>query len=572
MAKNSLTDIQVSATTRLIEALQESENQMHRRINLLVEIVFELNGAGEIVYLNDAWQKQLGYSVTYGTQLSDYIHPFDLEIYQKALNHHTFNEGQQSQILVRFKHRDGRLLSMNANLVSMKSGIVGALHDVTEHIQTRNDLVNLAHFDPLTKLPNRLLLEDRLKQSIIYAKRHNQLLAVVFVDLDNFSFINNNYGHRIGDEILKEFGHLIQSTLRETDSIARIGGDEFLILLSELTSPATCDLVLQRLVEALRQPIVIGGVKFLVRASIGVSLYPDDDTDTEQLIRNADHAMYSAKQSGKNKIEYFDAARHATSNSRIALIQQVKKALVENQFVMHYQPKVTLRDKRIFGVEALIRWQHPENGLLLPGLFLPQIEKHPLSQEIGKWAIETSLKQMSEWNEAGLNLEMNVNIGGAQLHDLNFYDFVANALKKIQNVKTSQLQLEIVETSAITNIEFIVRLMQNFKQLGVSFALDDFGTGYSSLSLLRILPIDTIKIDKSFIVNMLVSKEDLSIVKSIISLAEGFNCKVLAEGVETSDVAKALHELGCHAMQGHHFSPALPAAEVYKLVSSSSSS
>jgi EAL domain-containing protein (putative c-di-GMP-specific phosphodiesterase class I) len=241
---------------------------------------------------------------------------------------------------------------------------------------------------------------------------------------------------------------------------------------------------------------------------------------------------------------------------------------LQDQFLFYYQPKIDLHTGKIFGVEALIRWQHPEKGFITPGFFLPAIEGHPISLEVGKWVIQNAVKQIHQWNELGLHLEMSVNIGGPQMHDPHFYNFIANTFKTFPGVKPSQIQFEVVETSAIANIELISTLMKKFNEIGISFALDDFGTGYSSLSHLRSLPIHTLKIDQSFVLDMLYNKEDFSIVQSVIALSKAFNCKVLAEGVETVETAQALHALGCDAAQGYFYSPALSSADIYQLITS----
>ena len=563
-----LTDIQISASNRLLEALQKSENQMRRRINLLVEIVFELNNSGEIVFSNAAWQKVLGYKAVNGTKLSSYIHPLDLDVLNNALADLGLDQPNISNVLIQFKHNDGHFLTMSANFAIMEYGVIGALHDVTKQIQIQNDLTTLAHYDPLTKLPNRALLGDRIEQAIINSKRHNHFVAVVFLDLDDFKSINDKYGHQIGDEVLKEFGSLIRGALRESDSIARFGGDEFVLLLTELESMAQIEMVIQRVYEIFQQTISIKEIQIELKGSIGITIFPLDQADADQLIRHADQAMYSAKQAGKNQIRYFDTNSNSEIISKNALYKQIKKALSNEEFLFYYQPKVDLASGHIFGVEALIRWQHPEKGLTSPGLFLPAVEDHPLSLEIGKWAIQTAIKQLDQWNESGLEIEMSVNIGGPQMHDSNFYDFVSEVLKKFPRVKSSQLQFEVVETSAINNVEFIASVMKNFNRAGISFALDDFGTGFSSLSHLRSLPIHTLKIDQSFVLNMSHSQEDLTIVQSVIALSKSFNCKVLAEGVETQEVAQALLTLGCDAAQGFYYSQPLPSSELYKLATS----
>jgi len=561
-------DIHISASNRLLEALQKSENQMRLRINLLVEVVFELNTDGEIVFSNAAWQKVLGYKAVNGTKLSDYIYETDLDLLTNTLLDVRVGQTNTLNILIRFKHCDGHLLTMSANFASMQSGVIGALHDVTKQIQIQNDLATLAHYDPLTKLPNRVLLGDRLEQAIINARRHNHLVAVAFLDLDDFKSINDRYGHQSGDQVLKEFGNLIRGALRETDSIARFGGDEFILLLTELDSMSHCEMVLNRIYEIFQKTIMIDEHEIRLSGSIGITVYPGDYVDAEQLIRHADQAMYSAKQSGKNQIKYFDANSNIEITSKNAVFDQIKNALLQDQFLFYYQPKIDLHTGKIFGVEALIRWQHPEKGFITPGFFLPAIEGHPISLEVGKWVIQNAVKQIHQWNELGLHLEMSVNIGGPQMHDPHFFDFIANTFKTFPGVKPSQIQFEVVETSAIANIELISTLMKKFNEIGISFALDDFGTGYSSLSHLRSLPIHTLKIDRSFVLDMLYNKEDFSIVQSVIALSKAFNCKVLAEGVETVETAQALHALGCDAAQGYFYSPALSSADIYQLITS----
>lgn len=561
-------DIQVAATNRLLEALQDSENRMRRRLNLLMEIIFELNNDGEIVFSNAAWEKVLGYKSVDRTNLTNYIHPADLSIFNNAIFNIGIDQENTSNILIRFNHADNHVLVMSASFVLIESGIIGTLHDVTKQIEVQNDLVALAHYDPLTKLPNRILLGDRINQAIINAKRHNHQVAVIFIDLDDFKAINDTYGHQIGDAVLIEFGNLIRRALRETDSIARLGGDEFIILLTELESTMHCDATVKRIFEIFQKAISISDIQIQLKGSIGITLYPNDNVDADQLVRHADQAMYLAKQAGKNQVQFFDTYSNSQIISKNAFFNQIENAISNHQFVFHYQPKIDIESNRIFGVEALIRWQHPEKGVISPGLFLPFIEDHPLSLEIGKLAVENAVAQTAQWNELGLCIEISVNISGHQIFETNFYEFVTKALSNFPSVKPSQLQIEIVESSAISNLEHTSKVMKCFNKLGISFALDDFGTGFSSLSHLRSLPIHTLKIDQSFILNMPSCKEDLSIVKSIIALSEAFNCKVLAEGVENQETLQLLQSLGCHAAQGFFYSPALPSKDLYKFATS----
>jgi len=436
-------------------------------------------------------------------------------------------------------------------------------NDITQTKQYQEQLEHIARYDVLTNLPNRSLLADRLSQSMLQCSRHQESLAVAFLDLDGFKSINDTYGHNVGDELLIALSHRMKETLREGDTLARIGGDEFVAVLVDLTKTEDCQPVLERLLLATSEPITVGEIVLNVSASIGVTLYPQDNVGADQLIRHADQAMYAAKESGKNRYHLFDTAQDDAVKLQTANLKAIRTALDQQQFVLHYQPKVNMRTGAVTGTEALIRWQHPERGLLSPIEFLPIIENNPMSIEMGEWVIDTVLTQISQWQEAGLNLpRASVNIAAVQIQQPDFVGRLAALLAAHPNVDPCHLELEILETSAIDNMDHVSATMTACIALGVSFALDDFGTGYSSLTYLKHLPARLIKIDQSFVRDMLVDADDLAIVDGVIGLAESFKLDVIAEGVETIEQGVALLQQGCELAQGYGIARPMPAGDI----------
>jgi len=436
-------------------------------------------------------------------------------------------------------------------------------NDITETKKHQEQLEHIAHYDILTNLPNRSLLADRLSQSMLQCRRRNQSLAVAFLDLDGFKQVNDSHGHNIGDELLIALSHRMSEALREGDILARIGGDEFVVVLPDLTKTEDCQPVLERLLLATSEPITIDELVLNVSASIGVTLYPQDNADADQLIRHADQAMYAAKNSGKNCYRLFDTAQDDAVRLQMRNLEAIRIALDKQQFVLHYQPKVNMRTGKVTGAEALIRWQHPERGLLSPIEFLPFIEHNPMIIEMGEWVIDTVLTQLSQWQEAGLNLpRASVNIAAVHIQQPDFTDRLATLLAAHPNVEPRHLELEILETSAMDDMDHVSATMTACIALGVSFALDDFGTGYSSLTYLKHLPSRLIKIDQSFVRDMLIDTDDLAIVDGVIGLAKSFNLDVIAEGVETIEQGVALLQQGCELAQGYGIARPMPADNV----------
>jgi len=443
---------------------------------------------------------------------------------------------------------------------------VALFSDITSMKEHQAQLENIAHFDALTQLPNRLLLADRLQQAMLQSQRRQNLLAVAYLDLDGFKAINDTHGHNAGDELLVALSSGMRQSLREGDTLARIGGDEFIAVLVDLNHFTDHEPLLDRLLHAASSPVTVstssGPVRLQVSASIGVTLYPQDNADADLLLRHADQAMYAAKQSGKNRYRLFDVAQDEAIKVQMESLAHIRRALERHEFVLYYQPKVDLLSHRVTGAEALIRWQHPERGLLAPASFLPVVENHPISVELGEWVIATALAQMAAWQAAGLALPVSVNIGARQLQQDGFSRRLGDLLAACPEVPPRQLQLEVLETSAMEDLTRVSAVMAACQSLGVSFALDDFGTGYSSLTYLRRLPVETLKIDQSFVRDMLDDPNDLAIVNGVIGLARAFGREVIAEGVETAAHGQLLASIGCTLAQGYGIARPMPAGDL----------
>jgi diguanylate cyclase (GGDEF)-like protein/PAS domain S-box-containing protein len=439
---------------------------------------------------------------------------------------------------------------------------VALFTDITPMKDYQRQLEHVAHFDALTSLPNRVLLADRLQQAQTQCVRRGRSVAVVYLDLDGFKAVNDTHGHGLGDELLVALAHRMKGTLRDGDTLARIGGDEFVAVLVDLEHMQDAEPVLERLLKAAAAPVVLAATTLQVSASIGVTVYPQDDSEVDQLLRHADQAMYMAKQAGKNRYHLFDVAQDTAVKTQRESLDRISRALEQDELVLYYQPKVNMKTGAVIGAEALIRWQHPQRGLLAPAAFLPVIENHPISEAIGEWVIDTALRQMLQWKLAGLDLAVSVNIGARQLQQADFAQRLTRLLGRYPGVAPQALELEILETSALEDLAQVFQAILTCQALGVRFALDDFGTGYSSLTHLRHLPAEVIKIDQSFVRDMLHDSNDLAIVRGVIGLASAFQREVIAEGVETSAHGVQLLALGCELAQGYGIARPMPAADM----------
>ena len=467
------------------------------------------------------------------------------------------------------RHKNGEVyvvmeyISSVYNEDGKSSHYVALMSDITLAKKHEHDLEHSAHYDALTNLPNRVLLADRIQQAIAVTKRQAQVLALVFLDLDGFKTINDSFGHLAGDQLLISVANNMKECLREVDTLARIGGDEFIILLVDVGDAETCAPLLNRLLKAASQALLFADINLQITASMGITFYPQtEEVDGDILIRQADQAMYQAKLAGKNRYHVFDLELDNLTRTHHENLKSITKALNAGEFKLHYQPKVNLRLGCVTGVEALIRWQHPEKGLLAPAEFLPLIENHQLSLEIGEWVINTTMDQIEAWHLVNLDIPISVNVSAKQLQQEDFVERLKLMLAAHPKVNPGDLEMEVLETSAMRDLTQVSKLIEACSELGVKFALDDFGTGYSSLTYLKRLPVSQIKIDQSFVRDMLNDFNDLSIVEGVLALASAFDLEVIAEGMETKQHGEILLQLGCDIAQGYAIAKPMPASEI----------
>ncbi|MBA5689633.1 bifunctional diguanylate cyclase/phosphodiesterase [Rugamonas apoptosis] len=436
---------------------------------------------------------------------------------------------------------------------------VSVFSDISQIKAHEDELNRAAHFDGLTGVPNRVLLADRMRQAIARTAREHTMMAVCYLDLDGFKHINDSLGHDVGDQVLIEAARRIGAAIRADDTVARLGGDEFVVLLLGLHKVDEWDATLGRLLAAIAQPFVIGDKTVTLSASAGVAVYPLDQEDPDTLLRHADQAMYLAKQGGKNRFHLYDPALDRQARDQLEFLTSIRHALEQGQFELYYQPKVNLRTRAVVGAEALIRWHHPQRGLLAPGAFLEQVANTELDIQIGEWVAATALAQLQAWHEQGLKLSVSINISGYHLESPAFVERLRKLMAPYPMLPFGALQIEVLETVALNDIALVRDILAACGQLGVTFALDDFGTGYSSLSYLSSLPFDELKIDQSFVRDMLEDKGDLAIVQGVVALAAAFERQIVAEGIETAAQYQALLDLGCGHGQGYGIARPMPA-------------
>jgi diguanylate cyclase (GGDEF)-like protein len=445
-------------------------------------------------------------------------------------------------------------------------GAIGAFLDITARKQAEEQVRNLAYHDALTGLPNRLLFQDRLALAVAQAHRHRQGLAVLFLDLDRFKVINDSLGHTVGDRLVREVAARLRTCVREGDTVARLGGDEFTLLLPHVGQAVDAAKVAKKVLDLVRIPFDIDARELFVTASMGISLYPDDGVDAETLVKNADTAMYRAKEQGRDLYQLYTPAMNATALERLALESSLRRALSQDELVLHYQPIFDVAAQRVQGVEALLRWHHPELGLVPPADFIPLAEVTGLILPMGPWVLRTACAQARAWQERQPGLSVAVNLSARQFQEASLVAQVTDALAD-SGLDPRCLQLEITESSAMQNAQTAIQTLRELKALGVGLSIDDFGTGYSSLSYLKRFPIDTLKIDQSFIRDIGRDPDDAAIASAIIALAHTLKLTVVAEGVETAGQLAFLAAHGCDRSQGYLLSRPLPADRCSELLS-----
>ncbi len=521
------------------------------------ESIFITDPHGSIIEVNPAFTRTTGYSreEVLGRnprilQSGRHDQPFFAELWKNVLNQghwsgEIWNRRKNGEI-----YPDKLTISVVRNDEGETLSYVCLSSDISVLKAQQRELELMALHDTLTGLPNRALLNDRLNMALAEVRRSGGKMAVCFIDLDGFKPVNDTYGHETGDLLLIEAAQRMTTILRATDTVARLGGDEFILILSEIQSEKEFLGMLSRIMDALARPYTIGEITVAISASIGVTLYPDDNVDADTLLRHADQAMYLAKEKGRNRFHFFDVVDDRNAHIRSEGRARVEAALDHNELVLHYQPKVDLRTGQVVGLEALIRWQHPDEGLLAPADFLPLVENSDFETRLSEWVIAEALRQMKLWQWEGLDLAVSVNLPARHLHSDGFIPFIIDILSENPEIPRDRLELEVLETVALWDIPRVTQTMEECRRHGVMFSIDDFGTGYASLAYLRRLPVNTIKIDQSFTRDMLNDPDDLSIVEGVISLAEAFQKQVIAEGVESEDHGTILLYLGCQHAQG----------------------
>lgn len=548
-------------------ALRESENRFRDFAEAAGEFVWETGLDGRFRYVSSRVQSVWQHSdqELIGRHPEDFMPPGESERVRGWLAEHRRDDGSFRDLEHRIVTRDGEIRWVTLSAVAVSDaegrcvGYRGTCRDITQRKTAEARISFLAMRDPLTELPNRVLFKDRLEQGLVAARRTGQSLALMFIDLDRFKYINDTLGHQIGDLLLKEVATRMLACIRKGDTLSRLGGDEFVVALEGLQQAEVAAQVADKIIRSLSRPFELGGHRIDISCSIGISIFPLDAQDERALMKNADTAMYHAKEKGRNNFQFFSPEMNLRAIERQALDTELRLALERDELVLHFQPQLSLADSRVIAVEALLRWRHPSRGLLAPGTFLAAAEESGLVDRIGEWVLREVCGQARRWHDAGHPaLRFGVNVSSRQLlRPAAFLDGVARALESAR-LDARWLEVEVTESLLLEHADEHMPALHELGELGVSIAVDDFGTGYSSVPYLHQLPIDRLKIDRSFVRNVAHSGRDHSVVKAIVALAHGLDLQVSAEGVETAAQLAVLSQIGCDAYQGELFSAAVP--------------
>ena len=552
------------------QALREAERRYRSLFDNAIEGIFRTTPEGQYLDANPALARIYGYETVadLARSLCDiraqlYVDPERRTEFMRIIKARGLISGFESQVY----RKDGQIIwiSENARAVTDEHGVVqhyeGTVEDITERKLYEKRIEQQANYDTLTGLANRSLLNDRLQQSIMTAALYGTRLAVIFVDLDRFKYINDSLGHHVGDQLLCEMSRRLSSCVREGDTVSRLGGDEFVLLLNGLGDVDAVASLMERLLDEITLPWITQSGQFDVTSSIGIALYPDDGGDAQTLLKHADSAMYRAKELGRNNFQFFTEELNAMMTERLELETGLRRALERNQFCLYYQPRVDIRTGAITGAEALLRWRVSDQEMMQPGKFIPVAEETGLIVPIGEWALREACQQNLAWQQAGLSpLVVAVNVSLRQFQRDDFLQTVSSVLQQT-GLAAAALELEVTESSVMHNAERLIDMLSNIRALGVHISVDDFGTGYSSLSYLKRFPVDRLKIDRSFVQDILVDKDSEAIVRTIIALGHNLGLKLVAEGVENAEQVAYLLANGCDELQGFYYGRPMPAHE-----------
>jgi diguanylate cyclase (GGDEF)-like protein/PAS domain S-box-containing protein len=560
------------------EALFEEKERAEVTLNSIGDAVMTTDLVGSVTYLNLVAEAMTGWShaEALGRPISEVVNILDGTTRLPAANPMLRAIAEDRTVglamdcvLVRRDGSETAIEDSAAPIHNRDGQVAGAVivfHDVSQSRAMALEMAHLAQHDFLTGLPNRLLLKERTSHAIGLSKRHHKKVGLLFLDLDNFKHINDSLGHAVGDQLLQSVANRLVECVRATDTVCRQGGDEFVILLDEIGQPQDAAHVAEALRAALDIPHLIGGHELHVSPSIGISIYPDDGSDADTLMQNADTAMYHAKASGRNNYQFFRADMNTRAVHRLFVAGSLRRALKEGEFLLHYQPKIDLASGAITGVEALIRWQDPDLGLVHPAQFVPIAEENGLIVPVGRWVLREACRQVQAWLDSGLRaVPVSVNISAVEFRHEGFVDGVALILQET-GLAPHYLELELTETILMQDVESSASMLHALKAMGVQLAIDDFGTGYSSLSYLKRFPIDTLKIDQSFVRDIVTNADDATIVAAVIGMGRNLKQRVIAEGVETLEQLAFLQARHCDEGQGFHFSHPVSAADFAQLL------
>jgi len=590
--RNAVLKLQLERdNARMLQQLEQSEQWHRLLVNTSPDVIYTLDSKGTFTYINDSIERTLGYSPSelIGKDYLLLVPPGELENARYRINERRTGDRSTRNLELQLKRKEDLLSSLAERtsedlvVVELSSmgmyssldeenkeflGTYGVARDISERKQAEATIAFQAYHDLLTGLPNRALFKDRLGQAIVHAKRHGQTLATLFLDMDRFKVVNDTLGHLVGDGLFRRWPSVLRGSLREGDTLSRIGGDEFMLLLPHIRNRDNAAYIAQKILASLKPPFHIEGHEIFVGISIGIAVFPDDGDTIETLVKHADIAMYHAKDSGRNDYKFFTHDLQKSFTGRLAVENEMRHALDKGQFEVYYQPQVSIQDQRIRGMEALIRWNHPTRGIVPPNEFIPIAEESGLITPISEWVLGAACRQANLWRSSDLSpITMAVNLSPRQIEHPQFVDKFTHCLRE-NGMDGQGLEIEITESTLMRDMDGSIEKLRKLADLGVEISIDDFGTGYSSLSYLKKLPIHTLKIDRSFIHDLNGHMNNgTTIVAGIAAMAKGLNLNVVAEGVETRAQLDYIRSLGCDAYQGYLFSRPVAAGKATEILS-----